>query len=158
MISRFERFYSAIAVINRCVLKIERVEMAKYGLKAPHTQCILAMGQHPEGITAARLCEICEKDKAAISRTVAELETAGMICRSDPEGKRYRSLLRLTEQGTAVAHNISDLVHRAVRQASEGYVDRDRDIFVNVLTMIAGNLESICQEGLKESPVYSEEK
>ena len=150
MISRFERFYGAIAVINRCVLKIERVEMAKYGLKAPHTQCILALGQHPQGITAARLCEICEKDKAAISRTLAELEDAGMVQRTDPDGKRYRSMLQLTERGTEVAHNLSDIVHRAVRQASEGYNEQDREIFVNVLTMIADNLETICQEGLKE--------
>ena len=34
MISRFEQFSGAVACIYRCIQKIERVEMAKYGLKA----------------------------------------------------------------------------------------------------------------------------
>ena len=50
--------------------------MEKYGLKGPHAQCLLAMRRNPQGITASQLCTICDKDKAAISRTVAELEQA----------------------------------------------------------------------------------
>ena len=91
MITRFEQFSSAISSIYQSIAKIERVEMAKYGLKGPHAQCLLAMSRYPDGITAARLCEVCEKDKAAVSRTVAELEEAGMILRPDPDGKRYRA-------------------------------------------------------------------
>lgn len=148
MVGRFEIFCTAISSIQRSIQKIERVEMAKYGLKGPHAQCMLAMDRHPEGITAARLCEICEKDKAAISRTVSELEQAGMVNRNDPEGKRYRSSLLLTEKGKEIARNVNELVYAAVMQASTGYGPEDRQIFVNVLSMIAGNLQKISRVGL----------
>ena len=79
MVTRFEQFSGAVSCIYRCIQKIERVEMAKYGLKGPHAQCLLAMSRYPDGITASELCTVCDKDKAAISRTVAELEREGLV-------------------------------------------------------------------------------
>lgn len=151
MVTRFEQFCTAISGIQRCIQKIERVEMAKYGLKGPHAQCMIAMVRFPEGITAAKLCEICDKDKAAISRTVSELEKAGMVLRHDPDGKRYRSLLRLSEKGKEIARNVNDLVFLAVSKASEGYDKETQQTFVRVLSLIAGNLNAICREGLKST-------
>ena len=150
MLSRFEQFCTAISVIHHAIQKIERVEMSKYGLKGPHAQCLLVISQYSDGVTAAKLCEICEKDKAAISRTVAELEAADMIIRQDPEGKRYRCLLKLTEKGVQVAENVGRLVHAAVSKASEGYDEHNREIFIHVLNLIARNLQDICREGLEE--------
>ena len=76
MESRYELLSGSISSMYHDIQKIERTEMAQYGLKGPHAQCLLAMKKHPEGITAARLCEVCEKDKAAVSRILAELEEA----------------------------------------------------------------------------------
>ena len=151
MIGRFEQFCTAIASIQHSIARIERVEMEKYGLKGPHAQCLLVMERNPAGITAAELCGICEKDKAAISRTLAELETAGMITRLDPNGKRYRSRLYLTERGSTVARQVSDRVHQAVSLVSEGYDVKTREIFVQVLNMIADNLQELCKNGLLEN-------
>ena len=155
MIDRFEQFYGSVSAIYHSIQKIERQEMAKYGLKGPHAQCLLAMVRHPEGITAARLCEICEKDKAAVSRTIGELENAGMgfgmfLCKTIAKfrGWRYRSKLILTEKGREIASNVKQLVHVAVSQASEGYGPEERQIFVNVLGMIAGNLQTLSTDGI----------
>ena len=148
MLGRFERFCNAISAIHLAIQKIERDEMAKYDLKGAHAQYMLIMGQHPEGITAAQLCTVCEKDKAAISRAVAELEEAGMIVRRDPDGKRYRSRLFLTEKGAVVAEDVSQTMHHAVSMISQGYDVEQREIFVNVLNRIAGNLQTLCREGL----------
>lgn len=148
MIGRFEAFCTAISSISRSIQKIERAEMAKYGLKGPHAQCMIALERYPEGITAAKLCELCEKDKAAISRAITELTDAEMVTRADPEGKRYRSSLKLTEKGREVAEHVNRLVYTAVMKASAGYGPEDRQIFVNVLSMIAGNLQTICRDGL----------
>lgn len=148
MLERYEQFSISVSSIHRSIQKIERVEMAKYGLKGPHAQCLLSMARFPEGIAAARLCEVCEKDKAAVSRTLAELEQAGMICRTQREGKRYRAKLKLTERGQTVACTVNKLVFLAVQKASEGYDAQARETFINVLNLIAGNLQSICAEGL----------
>ena len=151
MTGRFEQFCNAIAGIQYAITKIERMEMDKYGLKGPHAQCLLAMRQHPEGITSAALCEVCRKDKAAISRAVSELEDAGMISRFDPTGKHYRTLLHLTEKGTEVSRDVEILVHRAVSRVSRGYDEETRDVFVQVLGLIADNLQMLCTEIQKET-------
>ena len=151
MLQRFERFSGAIGRIYRDIQKIEADEMTRYGLRGAHAQYLVAMVTQSEGVTAAQLCRLCDKDKAAISRTLAELETAGMITRIDPNGKRYRSRLYLTDKGRAVAKQVDDRVHQAVSLVSEGYDVATREIFVHVLDMIAVNLQNLCKNGLDES-------
>ena len=150
MVSRYELFSSSISCIHHDIQKIERTEMAKYGLKGPHAQCLLAMSRYPEGITAARLCELCEKDKAAISRTLAELEQSGMIRREERNGSRYRANLTLTEQGLTAANAVSEKACLAVERAGTGLDDTQREIFYQVLSLIAGNLHTLCREGLQK--------
>ena len=140
MENRYELLSGAISCMYHDIRKIERVEMARYGLKGPHAQCLLAIKKHPEGITAARLCEICEKDKAAVSRTLAELEEVGMIYRENRNGSRYRSALMLTEQGEIAAEAVVEKVRMAVERAGIGFGEAEREVFYRVLALIAGNL------------------
>lgn len=150
MVSKYEIFSTVVSSLYRDIQRIERTEMAKYNLKGPHAQCLVIMDRHPEGITAARLCEICERDKAAISRTVAELEEAGLIFRREQNGVHYRIPLVLTEAGKAAAQNVNAVAGRAVEMAGTGLNDEERDVFYRVLGVIARNLHMISQGGLKE--------
>ena len=150
MISRFEQFSSAIAKIYHDIQKIERVEMEKFGLKGPHVQCMLAMNRSPEGMTSSQLCAACEKDKAAISRTISELEQEGLLDRDVQDGNRYRALVKLTERGKLAAAQISERVRLAVEKAGEGLNDAQRAIFYSVLNVIATNLQNISADGLAE--------
>lgn len=150
MITKYELFSSSVASLSRDIQQIERTEMAKFGLKGPHAQCLLAMLRHPEGVTSAQLCELCDKDKAAISRTISELEAAQMIHRDTPNGNRYRALLLLTPQGRAAADAVSRRAKVAVEAAGDGLNDAQREVFYQVLNIIAGNLHTICKNGLKE--------
>ena len=149
MISRFEQFSSSVACIYHCIQKIERVEMTKYGLKGPHAQCLIAMRHNPDGITASGLCAICDKDKAAISRTVAELEQEGLVERVMRGSVRYRAPLKLTARGQDAAARVEAQVKRAVEKAGAGMSDAHRVVFYQVLGLIAGNLQAICEEGLE---------
>ena len=149
MVSRFEQFASSITCIYRYIQKIERTEMEKYGLKGPHAQCLLAMDRYPEGITAARLCDVCDRDKAAISRMVAELEEKGMVCRDENGGVRYRAHLHLTELGKAAAGHVQRRAELAVEEAGVGMTEQQRIAMYSALGLIAGNLQMICSEGLK---------
>lgn len=150
MIRRYEIFSTVVSSLYHDIQRIERTEMAKYGLKGPHAQCLVIMARHPEGITAARLCELCERDKAAISRTVAELEEAGLLTRREQNGVRYRVPLMLTEAGRTAAQNVSGVAGRAVEQAGDGLNDQQREVFYAVLGQIAQNLHTISRDGLKE--------
>jgi len=150
MITKYEQFSSSVASLSRDIQHIERMEMSKFGLKGPHAQCLLTMLRHPEGITSARLCELCDKDKAAISRTAAELEASRMIRRDLSGGSRYRANLLLTEAGRSAAQAISRRAQLAVEAAGAGLNDEQRAVFYQVLDIIAGNLHTICKNGLQE--------
>ena len=150
MITKYEIFSTVISSLYRDIQRIERTEMAKYGLKGPHAQCLVVMDRHPSGITAARLCEICERDKAAVSRTVAELEEAGLLTRREQNGIHYRVPLVLTEAGKAAARDVNGVAGRAVEQAGAGLNDAQREVFYQVLGHIAQNLQTISRNGLKE--------
>lgn len=148
MEGRYELLSGSVSCMYHDIQKIERMEMARYGLKGPHAQCLLAMKKHPEGITAARLCEVCEKDKAAISRILTELETEGMIRRENRNGSKYRASLHLTEQGKIAAEAVVEKARLAVERAGIGFGAEEREIFYRVLSIISGNLHKLCKEGL----------
>lgn len=150
MISKYQLFSGSVACLYRAIQKIERVEMARFGLKGPHAQCLLAISSHPKGLTAAQLCQLCEKDKAAISRIVSELEQAGLLRRGTPGSARYRAPLTLTEQGQEAAAQVNARAQQAVEQAGAGLTDAQREVFYQVLATIAGNLHTICREGLPD--------
>ena len=151
MISRYESFTACISSLYHAIQKIERAEMEAFGLKGPHAHCLLVISRHPEGLTAARLCELCEKDKAAISRILSELTEAGMILRENRNGSRYRASLLLTQRGQAAADAVVEKARLAVERAGTGFGEEEREIFYRVLSIIAGNLHRLCREGL--SPV-----
>lgn len=151
MISKYELFSNSVACLYRDIQRLERMEMAKYGLKGPHAQCLLALSRYPEGLIATQLCDLCEKDKAAISRTVAELEESGLVERLENNGTRYRAALVLTESGKEAAAAVSRKATQAVELAGEGLTDADREVFYRVLALIAENLHTICKDGLKDN-------
>ena len=148
MISKYEMFSNSVACLSRDIQKLERMEMAKYGLKGPHAQCLLALSRYPEGLIATQLCDLCEKDKAAISRIVTELEDAQLVQRLERNGSRYRASLVLTPVGQKAAEAVSRTAQLAVERAGEGLTDADREIFYRVLDLIAENLHAICKDGL----------
>lgn len=150
MVNKYQQFSSCVSCMYHDIQKIERVEMAKYGLKGPHAQCLLAMSHYPEGITAARLCDACEKDKAAVSRILTELEQAGMVLRQCQNGSRYRAALLLTEQGKKAAAAVNEKARMAVERAGIGLDDHQREIFYQVLATISRNLHTICRDGLQK--------
>ncbi len=150
MLSRYEQFSAAIAILYHDIQRIERMEMARFGLKGPHAQCLLTMSRYPQGITAAQLCELTEKDKAAISRTVAELEAAGLLTRLERNGIRYRAMLVLTEAGVTAAQQVEQRACQVVTQASTDMSDEQRAFLYGTLSQIAENLHSLCNKRISK--------
>lgn len=151
MIKRFEEFTSAISAIYRDIQKIERDEMERYGLKGAYTQYLLAIAHRPDGITAAQLCEICDKNKAAVSRIVSEMERAGLILRS---ANPYKALLTLTQKGLEAVEYVKERCSLATVLAGEGLSDRDRSIFYATLRLIAANLQNLSENGIPNSKCH----
>ena len=76
MEERFEVFTVLMAKIRRNVQRLKNEEVAEYNLKSPHVSCLYHLFKH-ESLTATELCELCSEDKAAISRSIVQLEKEG---------------------------------------------------------------------------------
>lgn len=151
MVTKYERFSLSVSRICQDIQKIERLRMEQLGLRGPHAQTLLALHRYPEGVTAVQLCDICLKDKASISRSIAELEEKGMVCRVRNHGSAYRARLKLTPEGIAAAEAVSRQAVEAVEQAGVGLEDSQREVFYRVLDLIAENLHEICRNGQKKT-------
>lgn len=147
MLRRFEDFTAAISGIYRDIQKIERDEMESYGLKGAYAQYLLALSHSSDGLSAAELCEVCDKDKAAVSRVVAELESKGLLCRREGQ---YRVRLCLSEEGMKAADYVKERACIAVEAAGKGLSDEARRCLYSSLYTVAENLKTICREGLEK--------
>lgn len=138
MIKRFEAFVTGITLCYKYIQKIKSAEMTELGLKGTHVMCIFFLSHNPEGLTAAQLCRLCAEDKAAVSRTVAELQREGYVA---PGEKRYRAALRLTEKGMEIAKKVDELIEQWVAFGGAGLSDSDREAFYRALELISNNLK-----------------
>ena len=150
MLNRFTRFSLAIAEIDRCWHKLAAEEMAKYDLNSPHAVYLNTLYQYEDGITAARLGELCCKNKADVSRMVSIFEKKGLVRKEGIGGNLYRARLRLTEKGKQAAEHVRDRAAVAVELAGEGLTDESREIFYTALEQITANLQTLSKEGLPQ--------
>lgn len=148
MLSRYEQFSALISGLYRSIQKIEREEMVKYGFKGAYAQYLAAMNRHPDGVTSAQLCEICDRDKAAVSRAVADMEEKGLVLRTGQKDNLYRARLTLTDAGRQAAEFVSRRGQEAVEAASRGLTEDDRKILYATLALISTNLQIVCKDGL----------
>lgn len=147
MIHNFERLYSGVDSIYKCIQKIKKNEMNAMGLSGKHVMPFYFLMNHPDGLTAAELCTKCNADKAGISRALAEMEKKGFISFEDSgEKKRYRSKVVLTEEGKKKAESMRRLILRATLEGGQTITEAERVIFYRVLSVISENLENICSE------------
>lgn len=150
MLGRFEQFSGFISGIYRSIQKLEREEMIKYGLKGAYAQYLMVMNRFKDGVTAAELCELCDKDKAAVSRIIANMEEKGLVKRQARNNNLYRAILTLTDEGKKAAHFVAERAKIAVEKAGAGLSDADRIEFYNALGLISANLQNICKSGIPE--------
>ena len=79
MENRFEHFSLDIFNISRYWNKIATDEMKKYGLRGTHALYLLMLDGYEGGITAARLAGLCQRDKADVSRALADFQNKGIL-------------------------------------------------------------------------------
>ena len=146
MKNRFERFSFALMSISRYWHKIVANEMESLGLKGPYAIYLVAIERYKEGITAAKLGELCGKDKSDVSRMMAVMEKEGLISR---EGEnRYRALIKLTEKGKEIATYVQRKAKVAVDIAGKDLTEENRKIFYESLELITENLRILNNEGI----------
>lgn len=143
MQERYETFTSLVMNINRYILKIKNVEMQEFGLKGNHVQCLHYLYNEENGLTSKQLSEICEEDKAAISRTLKYLENGGFVFVEESDSKKYRNPYKLTPKGLQYGKAINMKIDGIMELASKGIDDISREKLYLSLHTICDNLKKI---------------
>lgn len=147
MDERFETFTVLINQISRSIRRIKAEQMESINLKGPHVSCLYYLSKNGP-LTAVELCDRCEEDKAAVSRSLDYLEQNGYL--QIPEGKRYRRPLVLTQKGAAAGAEVSRRIDSIVALASCDVLEEDRLAMYRALSIISKNLEKIYQNKEKQ--------
>lgn len=142
---RFEIFTLLIAGINRCIHKIKAEEVAEFNLKTPHVSCLYYLYK-TDGITAGELCELCDEDKANISRSIKFLRSNDYLTPTAQGKRQYQLPLKLTEKGRRVGRFISQRVDGVLEEAGAGLSEEHRTILYKSLSLIHDNLLHICRQ------------
>ena len=154
---RFETFTVLMARIGRSIKRIKAEEMARFQLKGPHVSCLYYLSLS-ESMTAAQLCERCEEDKAAISRSLDFLEKEGYLVCDSSARKRYRSPLRLTEKGEATGRRIMEKIDRIVREAGSALTEEERAVMYRALSAVSERLAQMGETKTNEAALRAEER
>ncbi|MBE6584522.1 MAG: MarR family transcriptional regulator [Ruminococcaceae bacterium] len=151
MIQRFEQFSYSISSIYRLILKLEKEEMEKCGYRGSYALYLSIMSRYPGGITATRLGELCDRDKAGISRIINEMEEKGLVHRECHKDNFYRAKLVLTAEGRKAASFVKQRAVIAVSAASQGLSEEDRRTLYAALYIIEENLKKISDNGISDT-------
>ena len=150
MLNRFTRFSLAISEIDRCWHKLAAEEMAKYELNSPHAVYLTTLYNFEDGITAAKLGELCCKNRSDVSRMIAILEKKGLVRKEAIGDNLYRAKLLLTDEGKQAAAHVQQRAALAVELAGSGMSDTDREVFYRCLESITAHLQKLSREGLPQ--------
>ena len=156
MKERFQTFTALIAKISRSVKKIKNQEMAEYGLRSVHVTCLYFL-YSAKSLTATELCDLCEEDKATISRGLDFLEENGYISCETTLTKRYKSPLVLTEKGLSVAKKITDKINVVLDEICIDLTEEERTDFYRSLAIISDSLE-LCTKGIQKAKRIKSDK
>lgn len=150
MLKRFATFSYVISSIYRDIQKIEHNEMEKLGYRGAYAQYLIVINDYEEGITCAKLCELCDKNKAAVSRIINEMEENKLIYRETKSNNKYNALLKLTDKGKQVASYVCDKVECAMAIVGEELDNNQRLEFYTSLDKINKRLQTLSKTGISE--------
>ncbi len=142
MEQRFETFTALVAGISRDIRKIKNEEMAEFHLKGPHVSCLYYLYTKGD-LHFTALCDLCEEDKANMSRIIDDLEGRGYIVART--ARRYRAPIRLSDEGRTLGAHVADKVDRVLSAVSDGVSEEDRCTLYECLSKIHTNLQKFCE-------------
>ena len=144
MQDRFKTFTVLIDKLKRCIRKIKSEEVSEFNLKSPHVSCLYYLYTCDEPLTAKEIEELCEEDKASVSRSIEYLEDNGYLVGGEKNRKRYKTPLALTEKGNIVAKSIVEKIDSVLSQSNEGLSQEELATMYKGLSLVCQNLQRIC--------------
>ena len=142
--ARFEQFTVSVFSITRYWNKIATEEMKEHGLKGGYALYLIILADSEDDLTAARLSEITQRDKADVSRAIALFQKQGLV--ENYGENRYRAPIVLTAKGKKLTQTIRKKASHALEMAGEGLSEEMRQNMYQALEIIASNLKDMSED------------
>ena len=142
MQEQFKLFTVLIASINRNIRKVKTEIMKKHNLKCPHVSTLYYLYVQ-ERLTLKELCELCNEDKGAISRSVKSLAEDGLVD-TNFISKKYKNKLCLTDKGKVIGKDVVTKIDMAVKHATQDLSEDEISCVYRGLGEINKNLDTFC--------------
>lgn len=138
-------FVIATNAFSHCIQAIKAEEIKSTKLKGAETMLLLYLGFNPEGLTNTELVECSKMDKAAVSRSLAELAKGKFIRFEYRNGKsRYGAHAVLTTTGKEVTEHIVERIGKVLTKALGHLSAEEKKSFVaNMATVASAMLEIV---------------
>jgi DNA-binding MarR family transcriptional regulator len=144
MLTRYSRFTYIISEISKNLHKVSHGEMQRFGLHGSYAKYVLAL-YRSGAMTAAQLSEVCDRNKADVSRAIVVLENENVVKKLDTP-THYRVKIELTERGLELGCALSERL-RLVLERVSGEIPKERlTEFYETLETISDNLERLSDE------------
>ena len=138
----FTLFTRLITNIQRCIKKIKDKYMRTLGLKSGHVSCLYYLYKMGP-LTLSQLGDICDENKAAISRKVEYLTANQYVERSSQDNNKYKLPIILTKKGEKIAKFIESKINEIILEANQDLSNKNRDILYSSLENINVRLQTI---------------
>lgn len=123
---RFEEFVGLISSLEKEVQRIRAVECERLGLRGADLMCLYCLGRSDSPLTAAELSRRAGVTRAAVSRSLAQLEESGLVTvAAADEGRAYRVPVSLTDVGRATMAGVEGAVSRVMSRVDSALEDDD---------------------------------
>lgn len=125
---RFEEFVGLVSSLEKEVQRIRAVECERLGLRGADLMCLYCLGRSHGGVTAAELSRRASVTRAAVSRSLAQLEAAGLVNVEQPtdDSRAYRVPVSLTDAGRATMRGVDEAVSRVMSRVDSALDDEAR--------------------------------
>lgn len=114
-------------------------------------------------VTAQRICEAIDLDRAAASRSVRVLESMGLVRFNDDVTDSRKRPITLTEAGKALHARILAVVSRRQKMLMRGFSTAETDVLLAMLKRMESNLQEVYEhdaaliEAVREGKLSREE-
>lgn len=142
---RFEEFVGLISSLEKEVQRIRAVECERLGLRGADLMCLYCLGRSDSSLTAAELSRRAGVTRAAVSRSLAQLEEGGLVAVASAPGdaRLYRAPVSLTSAGRKTMAEVDEAVSRVMARVDSALDDDQRTRLYASLASVLDCLRAI---------------
>lgn len=142
---RFEEFVGLVSALDKEITRIRATECERLGVRGGDLMCLYCLGRAEAGLTAAELSRRAGVTRAAVSRSLAQLEAAGLVAvePARDDARLYRAPVRLTDAGRATMAGVDAAVSRVMERVDSALDDEARPKLYASLASVLDCLRTI---------------